>query len=69
MKLPNTMDISKYGELFGTSKIGDILRSFVSGISNMFVIDYKDNINNVHIPNPVDLKWTETILYNSLFKR
>ena len=69
MKIPNTMDISKYGELFGTSKIGDGLRSFVSGISHMFVIDSKDNTNSVHIPKPADLKWTDTKLTNSLFKR
>ena len=69
MKIPNTMDISKYGELFGTSKIGDILRSFVSGISNMFVIDSKDNTNSVHIPKPADLKWIDTKLTENLFKR
>ena len=69
MKLPNTRDSSKYGELFGTSKIGDVLISFVSGISNMFVIDSKDNTNSVHIPKPADLKWIDTKLTENLFKR
>jgi hypothetical protein len=69
MQLPLTMVPSEYGEILVESHNGKNSKySILSGDRN-YVIDSDGITNNVRIPKPMDLNWTDTKLSDTIFKR
>ena len=72
MQLPLTMDHTKYGKVLGKETLSDNqTRYFTLNNGHVFFIDVSDDLitNSVHLQAPVDLKWVDVKLSDTLFKR
>lgn len=76
MQLPLTMYPNKYGNIIAIQNFmqaegssDNFCRYVVVNKYNTIVIDVYNDHNNVHIQAPVDLKWTDTKLSETTFKR
>lgn len=72
LQLPLTMDIAQIGQIIGKEKTPDNqTRYFVLNKGHVFFIDVSADltVNTVHIQAPVDLKWTDTKINDTVFKR
>ena len=69
MKLPLTMKPAEYGEIF-LSNIQENKGSYaIMNGSQAISIEQEGNVNTVHYKAPVDLKWTDTKINETTFKR
>jgi hypothetical protein len=72
MQLPLTMDPALYGKLLGKEMLPDNqTRYIVLNNGHVFYIDVSEDLltNNVHMQAPVDLKWIDSKISESIFKR
>ena len=67
--LPLTMNPDEYGEIFQKSnKSGKDIYTVTNG-NRTYLIESTDTTNTVQIPKPIDLKWVDTKINETLFKR
>lgn len=60
MQVPFSMKPTQYGEIFSKVEIDGITKTVAYANGLTYFIDSTEDTNNVHIPSPVDLKWTDT---------
>jgi hypothetical protein len=69
MQLPLTMVPSEYGDILLESHDGENSKYAVNQDGRTYVIESDGICNDVQIPKPTDLKWTDTKLSDNTFRR
>jgi hypothetical protein len=69
MQLPLTMEPSEYGEILLEHATDDKTKYAITSNDRTYVIESDGVSNEVRIPKPIDLKWTDTKLSDTMFKR
>jgi hypothetical protein len=69
MQIPLTMNPSEYGTILHESHDTDKSKYTISDGNNVFILESDKVSNNVSIPKPNNLKWTDTKLSDNIFKR